>query len=67
MGHHGSLTSTCDLLLREIRPDVAVISVGYNNYGHPAPQVLDRLADYGVAVHRTDLEGTVTVRAGKGS
>ena len=67
VGHHGSATSTCDLLLREIRPDVAVISVGYNNFGHPAPQVLDRLMKYGVSVHRTDLEGTVTVKAGKGS
>ena len=67
-GHHGSATSTCDLLLREIRPDVAVISVGANNgYGHPSRQVLERLESYGISVHRTDLEGTITVKAGKGS
>jgi len=68
VGHHGSATSTCDVLLREIRPDAAVISVGRNNnYGHPTPQVLDRLAGYGIPVYRTDRDGTVTVRAGEGS
>ena len=67
-GHHGSATSTCELLLRETRPDVAVISVGANNsYGHPSPQVLERLESYGISIHRTDLEGTITVKAGKGS
>ena len=68
VGHHGSASSTCEILLREIRPDVALISVGKNNsYGHPSPQVLDRLEKYGISVHRTDLEGAVTVRSGEGA
>ena len=64
VGHHGSDTSTCDEFLRAIRPDLAVISVGYNNYGHPSAAVLDRLAEYGILVLRTDLEGNITVEAG---
>jgi competence protein ComEC len=40
---------------------VAVISLGRNDYGHPAPATLGRLAAHGVAVHRTDREGTITV------
>ena len=44
-------------------PEYAVISVGYNSYGHPAPETLDRLEQAGCAVWRTDLQGTVTVRA----
>ena len=43
------------------RPPVAVISLGRNDYGHPAPATLERLRAHGVAVHRTDLEGTITV------
>ena len=65
-GHHGSRTSTCQRLLEETRPDTAIISVGYNTYGHPSPEVLDRLAFYHISVLRTDLEGRVTVAAGKG-
>ena len=41
-----------------------MISVGYNNYGHPSAAVLDRLAEYGIPVLRTDLEGNITVEAG---
>ena len=65
-GHHGSRTSTCVRLLETVRPDLAVISVGYNTYGHPSPEVLSRLEQYHIPVLRTDLEGRVTVAAGKG-
>jgi competence protein ComEC len=61
VGHHGSNGSTGDDWLRETRPSVAVISVGQNRYGHPAPEVLDRLRRRQVSVWRTDREGTVTV------
>ena len=57
--HHGSKYSTGPLLLAQVDPAVAVISVGHNNYGHPAPEVLDRLA--GAAIYRTDERGAVTV------
>ena len=62
VGHHGSATSTTDRFLRELRPDLALISVGYNTYGHPSPAVLDRLEEYGIPVLRTDLEGDITVK-----
>lgn len=61
VGHHGSAGSTCRELLDVLRPELAVISVGYNSYGHPAPEVLDRLSAAGAEVYRTDLSGTVTV------
>jgi competence protein ComEC len=39
-----------------------VISVGrHNRYGHPAPETIARLGAAGVAVWRTDVNGTVTV------
>jgi competence protein ComEC len=64
VGHHGSKTSTCGVFLEEIRPDVALISVGYNNYGHPHAEVLRRLKSCHVEIHRTDEEGNITVKAG---
>lgn len=67
VGHHGSKSSTCDELLAAARPELAVISVGYNSYGHPDPAVLERLEQSGAQIYRTDLEGTVcvTLRDGK--
>ena len=62
VGHHGSDTSTGARLLAELSPEIAVISVGRNGYGFPAPEVLERLADYRCELFRTDQNGTVTIR-----
>jgi competence protein ComEC len=62
VGHHGSRTATSAGWLAELDPAVAVISVGRGNrYGHPAPEVLERLAQAGVTVLRTDRAGTITL------
>jgi len=61
VGHHGSRGSTGDTWLDALQPAVAVISLGRNDYGHPAPATLGRLASHAIAVHRTDREGTITV------
>ena len=67
VGHHGSKNSSCDEFLRATAPELAVISAGANNsYGHPAPETLERLEALGAEVHRTDREGTVTVRVRDG-
>src|SRR5882762_9887840 len=61
VGHHGSRSATSDEWLDELAPRQAVISVGRNNtYGHPAPEVLQRLARHGITVFRTDRSGTIT-------
>jgi competence protein ComEC len=63
VGHHGSITSSSDALLRAAAPSVALISVGAGNrYGHPHPLVLARLEHHGAVVYRTDLHGWVRVR-----
>jgi competence protein ComEC len=60
VGHHGAAASTGEALLAESRPRVALVSVGRDNsYGHPAAEVLERLAVYGAQVLRTDEQGTV--------
>ncbi len=60
-GHHGSKYSTSEILLDAVTPELALISVGYNSYGHPSAQTLARLAYFGVDVYRTDQNGAVTV------
>src|SRR5208283_2097804 len=56
--HHGSKTSSTEPFLEAIHPRYAAISVGANNvYGHPSPEVTERLAADGVKVYRTDLDG----------
>ncbi|MBR4556820.1 MAG: ComEC/Rec2 family competence protein [Clostridiales bacterium] len=60
VAHHGSKYSSSDGFISCCSPDIAVISVGKNNfYGHPAPDTLERLEDYGCEVFRTDEEGAV--------
>ena len=67
VGHHGSKNSSCEEFLRATAPELAVISAGANNsYGHPAPETLERLEALGSEIHRTDREGSVTVRVRDG-
>ena len=63
VGHHGSAGSTGAEWLAAVRPAAAVISVGRNSYGHPAPVVLERLRQAGTPVWRTDRGGAVTIRS----
>lgn len=74
VGHHGSRSSTSNEFLNKIDCEYAIISCGADNdYGHPTPEVLERLEKYrdpvpdddynGYAqVYRTDKDGTVTVQ-----
>lgn len=58
--HHGSRTSLNELFLSEVSPAIAVISAGRDNaFGHPSPEVLERLQ--GVRVLRTDLDGAIKI------
>ena len=43
VNHHGSNSSTNSVFLSDLQPEVAVISVGSNSYGHPTQEVLNRL------------------------
>ncbi|MBQ9663392.1 MAG: DNA internalization-related competence protein ComEC/Rec2 [Oscillospiraceae bacterium] len=62
VGHHGSQSSSDESFLRAIQAEDAIISVGYNNYGHPTREVLARLQVNGYHVYRTDRNGTVEIR-----
>ncbi|MBX6363215.1 MAG: ComEC/Rec2 family competence protein [Gemmatimonadetes bacterium] len=62
VGHHGSRTATSEALLEATAPRLALVSVGRRNrFGHPAPEVMARLARHGIRTLRTDLRGMVRV------
>ena len=62
VGHHGSKTSTCEEFLKCVSPRIAVVQVGKNTYGHPAPEILERLEKQGCLVFRNDRNGAVGLR-----
>lgn len=59
--HHGSKTAVTREFLDKIRPDLAVISVGKNPYGHPTKEALNLLENIGVRVKRTDVSGDIEI------
>ena len=62
-GHHGSGYSVTSALLDAVKPETVLISLSKdNNYGHPAPELLERLNQFGCTVFRTDQHGTITYR-----
>ncbi|HET9420301.1 MAG TPA: ComEC/Rec2 family competence protein, partial [Nocardioides sp.] len=59
--HHGSRYQDLGWL-DSLRAEVALVSVGADNdYGHPAPPVVDALTASGAEVYRTDVSGDVLV------
>lgn len=62
VGHHGSKTSTSFNFINEIKPEIAIISVGKNNnYGHPNKEVINCLTYHNVSIFRTDLNGSIKI------
>lgn len=60
-GHHGSKTSSSEMFVNQIKPRIALISVGERNrYGHPHNEVLERLSN--TTIYRTDNHGAITYR-----
>lgn len=64
LSHHGSSDPGLPALLKELRPELAVIPVGArNSFGHPAPSTLGALGRARVRTLRTDRDGSIAVEA----
>lgn len=61
VGHHGSDSSSSEFFLGYVRPEIAVISVGKNKYGHPSRRVINHLHRAGAQIFRTDLIGDIAL------
>jgi competence protein ComEC len=60
VGHHGSKNSSGPAFLAAVQPQIAVIQVGAENrYGHPAPEILDRLSN--MMILRNDQHGRIHI------
>ena len=60
--HHGSKNSTTQEFLDAVAPTIAITSSGEDNpYGHPSPELLERLEASGARVLRTDRDGAVHI------
>ncbi|QBJ95034.1 DNA internalization-related competence protein ComEC/Rec2 [Rhodococcus sp. ABRD24] len=66
--HHGSRTTATEFLA-EVRPRVALVSVGAgNSFGHPHAGIVRQLDALGAVTMRTDRHGDVAlVRSGSGA
>ncbi|WP_102030670.1 DNA internalization-related competence protein ComEC/Rec2 [[Mannheimia] succiniciproducens] len=61
VGHHGSRTSTGEALIKQIKPDFALISAGrWNQWGFPHPVVTQRLKRHKSAVYNTAFSGQIS-------
>lgn len=61
VAHHGSGYSSTADFLEATEPEISIISVGENNYGHPNPNAVERLLGYG-EVLRTDIEKDIVIK-----
>lgn len=63
--HHGSSTSSTGAFVERTRPKVVVFTVGYRNrFGHPAGPVVDRYAQLGAQMYRSDRDGAILLKLG---
>ena len=62
VAHHGSDTSTTVTFLERTNPDIAVISVGKNNFGHPSKAVLNIIEERQIMKFRTDYDGAIVLK-----
>ena len=59
--HHGSSYSICPEFAAAIKPQLVVISVGRNSFGHPDAQTIRFWQEQGARVLRTDEDGHITI------
>jgi beta-lactamase superfamily II metal-dependent hydrolase len=64
--HHGSNTSSTSDFLGYITPEVSIISVGNNTYGHPTQEVIDRIHNVGSYIYQTETGDGGTLGVGWG-
>ena len=62
VAHHGSKTSSTTAFLNAVKPEISVISVGNNNYGHPETELIERLSNYSDLILRTDEKGDISIK-----
>lgn len=66
VGHHGSITSSQEIFLKKIDPQIAIIMVGEGNkFNHPSLRTIKKLEKLKIKTFRTDLHGTIDIISDK--
>lgn len=63
VGHHGSKSSSSQEFIDKVKPEISLISVGKNSYGHPGQDIQDRLKNINSKIYRTDESGTIKINS----
>jgi len=64
LGHHGSDTSSGELFLDTVQPEVAVVSAAKDNsYGHPHRSVVSSLRERDINILETGQQGTIIFKS----
>lgn len=61
--HHGSNTSSSLDFINMVSPDISIISVGKNSFGHPSKEALKRIEESSKLVLRTDQSGAIAIKS----
>jgi len=61
VAHHGSKYSSDKNFIEAAKPNMSVISVGRNVYGHPSTETLERIAGQGSQIYQTIDNGGILV------
>lgn len=62
VAHHGSSTSTSKNFLKEVKPNLAVITYSKeNDYGHPVDRVIENLKKVNAHIYSTAVFGNITI------
>lgn len=61
ISHHGSKGGLYPDFFRKVGPELVVICVGTNTFGHPSGEVLRYWEEHNIPVYRTDRHGAVLI------
>ena len=66
VAHHGSKTSSNEIFLLNVEPQIGLIGVGENNkFEHPHDEVIYRFQKKGIEIFRTDKNGEIEIIVNK--
>lgn len=67
VAHHGAKGVLDDNMLKVTNPKMAIISVGYNQFGHPNYTTIDTIKKHKAKILRTDFEHAIKISSKDGS
>ncbi len=59
VAHHGAKNTVSNEYLKHLQPKFAIISTGFNIYGHPNKETIDLLKKHNVKILRTDVDNAL--------